>query len=182
MIFKLIIAFYNAFGEELKTGNSWKNKLLLTSRIIFFIASTGFAVLLLLVTLLAEHEGSKTEIMSLYISLVFTVFLLVNFTAPWKVISIKGRFGIIYLITLLLSFLLFCLAQLINLLFHEGTLKWSSLADIYHVYSIIFVLLFTLCVLYWINHKIYHPKQKHKSFKAEWNRLSHWNTTNTNSK
>ncbi|MEY5049122.1 MAG: hypothetical protein RLZZ175_2481 [Bacteroidota bacterium] len=60
MILKVITAFYNAFWEELKTGKSWKNKLLLTSIIFLLFVSVGFTGVLFLFTLLAEHEGSNT--------------------------------------------------------------------------------------------------------------------------
>jgi membrane protease YdiL (CAAX protease family) len=174
MILKLITAFYNAFWEELKSGAPWRNKLLLAFRIILFIASIGFTGLLLLITLLAEHEGTKTEIMSLYICIIYIVFLLGNFVTPWRVISISKRLSIIYVSILLTSFLFFSLVQIVNLLFHEGNLKWESLTDIYQIYPIQLALLIVIISLFLINYKTYHSDQKMKNLKAEWNRLSSW--------
>jgi len=172
MILRLITVFYNAFWEELKSGASWGNKLLLAFRIILFIVSIVFTGLLCLITLLAEHEGTNTEIMSLYIFIMYIVFLLANFITPWRLISISKRLSIIYVSILLISFLFFSLAQVVNLLVHENNLKWESLTDIYQVYFIQLVFLIVLIGLFLINYNIYHSGQKKKNLKTEWNRLS----------
>lgn len=97
----MITAYYNAFWEELKTGEPIRNKLLLALRIILFTATVGFIGFMLFVTLLAKQEASKTEIMSLYICILYTIFLLGNFLSPWKVIAISKRLRNFYVLTLL---------------------------------------------------------------------------------
>ncbi|MEY5049123.1 MAG: hypothetical protein RLZZ175_2482 [Bacteroidota bacterium] len=112
--------------------------------------------------------------MSLYICILYLFFIIVNFVTPWKVISISKIFSSLYFVMLLVSFVLFSLLQMINLIFHEGTLKYESVSEIYPVYFIQFLIIITLSELFLFNFKLYNSEQKNKNLKAEWNRLSNW--------
>lgn len=172
MVFRVFTALYKAFREELKTEKSLKKALLLAARILVLIASLLFTALLLIATLLAEHEGTNTEIMSLYICILYTFFLCGNIVAPWKIISISRKLGITYLVFLLLSFGFFALAQLLSLLFHESALTWNSLNEIYGVHFILLAFYLAVCALFFITYKNCQTEQQKKSLKDELKRLS----------
>lgn len=172
MIFiKAIFAHGVALKEEFEVGKSFLKVLLMLVRVLLFFGTIIFFGLILMITLLAENEGSNVEVMSLYISLMYVFFLIANFLIPWKILSINKWMRNGYLFVISFSFLVFVILEILSLYFHEGGLFLKALSNVMEVFYVLFCLLVCLVVLFVLHFKLYYPSQRNKSFKSEWKRL-----------
>ncbi len=174
MIFKIYTFLYNGFWEELKTDGSWKHRFYIFIRALFIIFMILCIMMSLFITLLSENEGSKTEIMSLYMTDIFTIFLTTNILLPWKFISITTKIAKYYMLFLIVIALIFITSQMFSLQFHEGFLNWSALKEIDIVLMVTMSNFTMLLLLFYFNFKLFNKKQNTKDLTSEWQRLTHW--------
>lgn len=170
----MLTFIYNSIWEEIKPVRSFPGYLANTIRIIAFLGCLIFLFFMILMTLLAENESGKPEVMFLYISFLYTIYLTGLLFLPWKIIIMSKRNSSLFTMINFSSFVVFSIIQFLSVYFHQSQINLSMLSDSYFLIMIQIGILLLIQLLFRWFFKLYHPTQKSKNLKEEWKRLSRY--------
>jgi uncharacterized membrane protein len=175
VLFKVVSFIFYGFWEEFDLEKSFRPIVFFILRMALLLIFGGVTLFFLAVTILVEHEGSKTEIMSMYISILYLFFWLTVLISPWRVISVSKRMTKKFLTTISFSGLIYLLLQVVSITIHEKSLSIQSIEEFHEVVLILTLIPGVLIgLLFHLNFKAIHPTVKEKDIKKEWARLSRY--------